>query len=45
MEQTQFTTETIRSSIVTVQAMKDASKELKKDSKKVNVEQIEVNNI
>ncbi|KAI9297040.1 hypothetical protein K502DRAFT_288565 [Neoconidiobolus thromboides FSU 785] len=41
MEQTEFTTENIKNSITTVKAMKEASKELKREYKKVNVEQIE----
>ncbi|KAI0221175.1 Vacuolar protein-sorting-associated protein 60 [Massospora cicadina] len=41
MEQTQFTTENIKNTVTTVQAMKDTSKELKREFKRVNIDQIE----
>ncbi|KAJ9062969.1 Vacuolar protein-sorting-associated protein 60 [Entomophthora muscae] len=41
MEQTQFTTENLKNTVTTVQAMKDASKELKKEFKRVDIDKIE----
>ena len=42
MEQTSFATENLRNTVTTVNAMKQANKQLKKQYKKVNIDKIEV---
>jgi len=41
MEQTSFATENLRNTVTTVNAMKQANKQLKKQYKKVNIDKIE----
>ena len=42
MEQTSFATENLKNTVTTVNAMKQANKQLKKQYKKVNIDKIEV---
>jgi charged multivesicular body protein 5 len=42
MEQAQFTTENLKNTVVTVDAMKVANQELKKQYKSMNIDKIEV---
>jgi charged multivesicular body protein 5 len=42
MEQTNFATENLKNTQVTVEAMKEANKEMKRSFKNVNIDQIEV---
>ena len=45
MEQTSFATENLKNTVTTVNAMKQANKQLKKQYKKVNIDKIEVSAI
>lgn len=45
MEQTNFATESVKDTVLTVQAMKTATKELKSSMRKINLEQVEVHAI